>query len=197
MRQKIDFGIDLGTTNSAIVYMQDGEALIIKADDSQMDTTPSCIIFRKNKSIELGLKAKVISTDLYDEVSVAVKEMFDELEDNTVVLAAGEPRLKVTGNSGSGGRNLYMALKASELSNFDKGEIFVSLASDGMDNSPSAGAFLDEQTILKIKDSNINIKEHLKNFDAYTVFEKTEDLIMTGPTDANVSDLIILFKKDE
>ena len=162
-----------------------------------MVSNKTAIMKMEQRVVELGLKAKVISTDLYDEVSVAVKEMFDELEDNTVVLAAGEPKLKVTGNSGSGGRNLYMALKASELSNFDKGEIFVSLASDGMDNSPSAGAFLDEQTILKIKDSNINIKEHLKNFDAYTVFEKTEDLIMTGPTDANVSDLIILFKKDE
>jgi molecular chaperone DnaK len=40
MRQKIDFGIDLGTTNSAIACMQDGEAKVIKSDDNQMDTTP-------------------------------------------------------------------------------------------------------------------------------------------------------------
>lgn len=37
MRQKIDFGIDLGTTNSAIAFMQDGETVIIKSDDNQMD----------------------------------------------------------------------------------------------------------------------------------------------------------------
>lgn len=41
MRQKIDYGIDLGTTNSAIARMESGEALIIKSDDNQMDTTPS------------------------------------------------------------------------------------------------------------------------------------------------------------
>ena len=37
MRQKIDYGIDLGTTNSAIARMDGGDALIIKSDDNQMD----------------------------------------------------------------------------------------------------------------------------------------------------------------
>ena len=146
---------------------------------------------------ELGLNAKVISTDLYDEVSVAVKKIFDELKDNTVVLAAGEPKLKVAGNLGTGGRNLYMALKSTQLNDFGNGEVFVSLASDGMDNGPAAGAFVDKLTIEKIQSINIDIKKYLDNFDAYTVFEKTQDLIMTGPTDANVSDLMILLKKDE
>lgn len=58
MRQKIDFGIDLGTTNSAIAYVQDGEVLIIKADDNQMDTTPSCVAFNKKQTIFVGLSAK-------------------------------------------------------------------------------------------------------------------------------------------
>lgn len=58
MRQKIDFGIDLGTTNSAIAVMQDGESTIIKADDNQMDTTPSCVAFNKKQAIFIGLNAK-------------------------------------------------------------------------------------------------------------------------------------------
>ena len=58
MRQKIDFGIDLGTTNSAIAYMQDGEAVIVKSDDNQMDTTPSCIAFNKKQTVFIGLSAK-------------------------------------------------------------------------------------------------------------------------------------------
>ncbi|MCB1674471.1 MAG: Hsp70 family protein, partial [Pseudomonadales bacterium] len=58
MRQKIDFGIDVGTTNSAIAYMQDGEALIIKADDNQMDTTPSRVAYNKNKTLFVGISAK-------------------------------------------------------------------------------------------------------------------------------------------
>ena len=60
MRQKIDFGIDLGTTNSAIAVMQDGEAVIIKADDNQMDTTSSCVSFNKKQFVFVGLSAKQI-----------------------------------------------------------------------------------------------------------------------------------------
>jgi len=46
-RIKIDYGIDLGTTNSAIARIENGEAKIIKSD-TQKDTTPSCVFFRKN-----------------------------------------------------------------------------------------------------------------------------------------------------
>ncbi|TEU30862.1 Hsp70 family protein [Alkanindiges illinoisensis] len=58
MRQKIDYGIDLGTTNSAIARMDSGEAVIIKSDDNQMDTTPSCVSFNKKQTMFVGLSAK-------------------------------------------------------------------------------------------------------------------------------------------
>lgn len=149
------------------------------------------------KKVEsLGLKAKTISTDLYDEVNVSLKQIFDAVEDDTVVLAAGEPKLKVSGDKGSGGRNLYMALQSIENNDFRDGKIFVSLASDGMDNSNSAGAIVDNDTVTKINKLNLNIQNHLKDFDAYPVFEKSEDMIMTGPTGANVSDVMVLFKKN-
>ena len=58
MRQKVDFGIDLGTTNSAIAVMQDGDSVIIKSDDDQGDTTASCISFNKKQIMRVGDKAK-------------------------------------------------------------------------------------------------------------------------------------------
>lgn len=50
MRTRIDYGIDLGTTNSAIARVDAGEPRIIK-NDRQMDTTPSCVHFRKSTII--------------------------------------------------------------------------------------------------------------------------------------------------
>jgi molecular chaperone DnaK len=45
-RTKIDYGIDLGTTNSAISRIENGEAEIIKSKDgNEKDTTPSCVSF--------------------------------------------------------------------------------------------------------------------------------------------------------
>lgn len=52
-RIKIDYGIDLGTTNSAICRMEKGES-IIKKTDTLKDTMPSCIEVNKNGSIRVG-----------------------------------------------------------------------------------------------------------------------------------------------
>lgn len=53
-RIKIDYGIDLGTTNSAISRMEQGESKIIKALDTQKDTTPSCVAFNRKGNILIG-----------------------------------------------------------------------------------------------------------------------------------------------
>lgn len=53
-RTKIDYGIDLGTTNSAIARMHNGEIKIIKSDHGQSDTTPSCVHFNKKKTMFVG-----------------------------------------------------------------------------------------------------------------------------------------------
>ncbi len=53
-RTKIDYGIDLGTTNSAISLMENGEIRIVKSDKYQKDTTPSCVQFNKRKAVFVG-----------------------------------------------------------------------------------------------------------------------------------------------
>ncbi|MDR2970154.1 MAG: Hsp70 family protein [Tannerellaceae bacterium] len=53
MRNKIDYGIDLGTTNSAIARMENGQPTI-KKSDTLKDTTPSCVHFNKRKAVLVG-----------------------------------------------------------------------------------------------------------------------------------------------
>lgn len=53
MRNKIDYGIDLGTTNSAIARMENGVP-VIKKSDTLKDTTPSFVHFNKRKDILVG-----------------------------------------------------------------------------------------------------------------------------------------------
>lgn len=52
-RTKIDYGIDLGTTNSAISRIESGE-VIIKKTDTQSDTMPSCVFINKKKAQQVG-----------------------------------------------------------------------------------------------------------------------------------------------
>ncbi|MCQ2326546.1 MAG: Hsp70 family protein [Bacteroidales bacterium] len=53
IRNKIDYGIDLGTTNSAICRMEQGKPTVIKTDTLK-DTMPSCIAFTKKGLIKAG-----------------------------------------------------------------------------------------------------------------------------------------------
>lgn len=52
-RLKIDYGIDLGTTNSAISRMENGEA-VVKKSDTLKDTVPSCVAINKKKAFQTG-----------------------------------------------------------------------------------------------------------------------------------------------
>ncbi len=52
-RVKIEYGIDLGTTNSAIARIESGDPTI-KKTDTLKDTMPSCIGFNKKQSILAG-----------------------------------------------------------------------------------------------------------------------------------------------
>ncbi|SDH89492.1 molecular chaperone DnaK [Flavobacterium omnivorum] len=53
MRNKIDYGIDLGTTNSAIARMENGIPTI-KKSGTLKDTFPSCINFNKKQDVIVG-----------------------------------------------------------------------------------------------------------------------------------------------
>ena len=52
----IDYGIDLGTTNSAICRVEQGVPQIIRSDAGQ-ETAPSCVSFRKGGVIRVGQSA--------------------------------------------------------------------------------------------------------------------------------------------
>ena len=54
--RRILYGIDLGTTNSAIAGIINGKPTIIKSD-LQMDTIPSCVHINPRKHIEVGMAA--------------------------------------------------------------------------------------------------------------------------------------------
>jgi molecular chaperone DnaK len=57
MRETIDFGIDLGTTNSAIAVAEGSTARILKANDDR-DTTPSVVSMPTKGQIRVGSRAK-------------------------------------------------------------------------------------------------------------------------------------------
>jgi glycerate-2-kinase len=152
------------------------------------------------KSKQMGLGVNILSTNLYDEVDTVLRKLFEAEKEPTlvgeVVLAAGEPRLEVTKKGGSGGRSLFMGLRAVKMKIVDDSSVLLPLASDGMDNSDAAGAVIDKSTMEKFKELKLDVDDYLDRFDAYPAFQKSGDMIMTGATGANVSDLMILLTRN-
>ena len=64
---------------------------------------------------------------------------------------------------------------------------------DGIDgNSPAAGAVVDGTTMERAKAAGFDAAAALASFNAYPLFERLGDAIMTGQTGTNVRDLRIL-----
>ena len=68
---KMKYGIDLGTTNSAICKMENGEPTI-KKTDTLKDTLPSCVSFSRKRQVRVGDSAMV---DLKQDKARSTKTM--------------------------------------------------------------------------------------------------------------------------
>lgn len=68
-RVTIDFGIDLGTTNSAIAVFEHGQVEVIKNNDNQ-ELTPSAVLIRANGAEMVGRRAYVLATVADDENAI-------------------------------------------------------------------------------------------------------------------------------
>lgn len=77
---KMKYGIDLGTTNSAMCKMENGAPCIRKADTLK-DTLPSCVSFTKKKVVKVGDTAY---NDLRQDKSKATKK-WSKLNENVFI----------------------------------------------------------------------------------------------------------------
>jgi glycerate-2-kinase len=116
------------------------------------------------------------------------------------MLAGGESTVSVKG-TGKGGRNQHMAL--SVLHQWASGDeklpglLFLASATDGSDGpTDAAGGMVDEQFVQEVRRKNINVEDYLINNDSYHFFLNTDMHIITGPTQTNVMDIVILLKTE-
>jgi len=146
----------------------------------------------KKQAETLGYSAKIISSEIYDDMDATLDKLQQETSVD-VVLAGGEPSLIIKTSGGSGGRNQYLTLKA--LRTIKQNELMIGIASDGIDNGPMAGAIADSAAKEATTAAGLDIDEHIYRYDAQTFFEKIGSNIFTGQTGSNVSDLMLILRK--
>jgi glycerate 2-kinase len=108
------------------------------------------------------------------------------------IITAGEVTVRVGANAGIGGRNQHFALYCAGRV---AGEniVVLSAGTDGIDgNSLAAGAVVDGTTLDRARLAGLDVAEHLRAFNSFSVLEKLGDTIHTGPTGTNVRDVRIL-----
>nr|WP_281261527.1 glycerate kinase [Chitinophaga niastensis] len=108
------------------------------------------------------------------------------------LLMGGETTVQVTGN-GLGGRNQHLALAAG-IALADHPQLtFLSGGTDGTDGpTDAAGAIVDAHTMKGAIKLQLDANSFLQRNDAWHFFSKAGGLLVTGPTQTNVMDLMIV-----
>jgi len=123
-----------------------------------------------------------------------VQESGNPIAAPACLILGGETTVTLGTNPGQGGRNQELALAAAVALQNRPGITIVSLATDGTDGpTDSAGGIVDSGTVTRGEALQLSAKEFLHRHNAYPFLQATHDLLMTGPTQTNVNDLIFIF----
>ena len=152
------------------------------------------------KAKELGYETLILSSMIEGETrevarvhSAVAREIVKTgrpIPPPACIISGGETTVTIWGD-GLGGRNQEFCLAAClDFVGLPPRVVMLSGGTDGNDGpTDAAGAVVDPFTVARGKDAGMDVAEFLDRNDAYHFFEKTNDLLMTGPTNTNVMDV--------
>ncbi|MFO7984596.1 MAG: glycerate kinase [Desulfatiglandaceae bacterium] len=109
------------------------------------------------------------------------------------VISGGETTVTIRGK-GLGGRNQEFSLAAAvDMVDLDPRVVVLSGGTDGNDGpTDAAGAIVDPLTVSRGNQMGLDAEAFLNHNDAYHFFQKTGELLITGPTNTNVMDVRLM-----
>jgi glycerate 2-kinase len=107
----------------------------------------------------------------------------------------GETTVILSENPGQGGRCQQLALAAARGIAGYADILLLAAGTDGADGvTDDAGALVDGGSVARGEDGGYDAKDCIARADAGAFLEASGDLIHTGPTGSNVTDIIIAYK---
>jgi len=189
----------VSTTKLLLNETPKDKKLFVRARHLLFVDNSDALMAMKKKAVMLGYKAHIFSTALEGEAKTALVSMVKKTIKGEALLAGGETTVRLGAEKGIGGRNQEASLgvladawdgKLSLL-----GTLAISFASDGYDNTPSAGAFADATALVTASEENIDPTQYLLKHDSFTFFSKMGNMMHVKHTAFNVSDLMLVLKK--
>lgn len=202
VRTRINAGLE-GTIPDTLKQGQEEfsgvQNLVISSNRGSLD-------FAAAKAKELGYTPLILSSTIEGETkdiarmhAALAREVIETGHPQQApccLISGGETTVTLGDNPGKGGRNQEFALAAAmDLDGLD-GVLALSAGTDGTDGpTDAAGAQADGNTVHRALDLGLNPRQFLDTHDAYNLFQKLDDLIITGPTRTNVMDVRLLLVK--
>ena len=110
------------------------------------------------------------------------------------LILGGETTVTLGSASGRGGRNQELALAAALGIAGSERITIASLATDGSDGpTDGAGGLVDGSTVALGAQMGLDAGAILRRHDAYPFLQATGDLLLCGPTQTNVNDLVFVW----
>lgn len=155
----------------------------------------------KSTAEKNGYHTTILSGSLTGEARLKAIDLLNEISKYNgprpaCLLMGGETTVTISGN-GTGGRNQEFALAAlTALKNnhaaAEKLPVILSAGTDGTDGPTSAaGAMIDASTLQIAGEKKLSPQKYLDENDSFTFFQQVGGLIITGPTQTNVMDVVV------
>ncbi len=178
---------------SFLIETEKEEKYFENVDNILIVTNKIALEVMDKKADKLGYNSLIEAFDIQGEArKLSVKLTSEDYLVNSCRVFGGETTVQIIGD-GKGGRNQEFAL--ASLENLSKDVLVLAVASDGVDNSNVAGAFVDYELFQKMEKEGLDWREYLDNNNSYEFFEKMGTQIKTGKTGINVADFYIILKK--
>jgi glycerate 2-kinase len=150
-----------------------------------------------NHARGLGYPASIIPARLDGDAVAAGRAIIDHLADKPagIYLWGGETTVRLPAHPGRGGRCQSLALAAALEMPRHESLVLLAAGTDGTDGTDAAaGAMVDPETVSRGSARGLNARHCLGAADAGSFLAVSGDLLVTGPTGTNVTDLIVALK---
>ncbi len=189
-----------GLENKRPETLKESDQVLRQTSNLIIGTNKLALSTAKEKAESFGYETSIITNTLEGDVEdvahylvqMAKNTQIRNRGKKTCLLFSGEPTVKVTGN-GLGGRNQHLALICAALLRDVPGITLLSGGTDGSDGpTDAAGAVADSSTSLNAIAHNLDMQRFIRANDAYHFFKTEGGLLITGPTQTNVMDLMVV-----
>ncbi len=180
-----------------------GDSIFERVQNHIIGNNEMACVAAQNAARDLGYQVTFLPDFIEGEareiaknlIAPRVKQLRAEVDASgkpAAFIFGGESTVTVNGD-GLGGRNQEMALaSALEIQGIKNVQV-ACVATDGNDGpTDAAGAIITGSTVAKGKKQSFNAQTMLDENDSYHFLKVTGDLLITGATNTNVNDVVII-----